>query len=73
MHDVDKLPQLCLHGREGDVLRRPAPNPISAGVLLREEALGNDDVEVDARAQPCRCVISRVRGWWRSTSVSVRP
>ena len=46
LHDVDERRQLLAHGREGDVLRADDGARQAAGVLLREEALGHDDVEV---------------------------
>ena len=52
---ADKLLHLCLHGGERNVLRRLHRTHDASRVLLRKEALGNDDVEIDAeRGRPDR-------------------
>ena len=42
--------QLLPHGLKGDILAGPGVAVDAPGVLLREEALGNDDVEIDRQA-----------------------
>ena len=61
------------HGGERDGLRRLGNAQDDAGVLHREEALGNDDVEQhrDDRAWPTATISVAV--WCRSTQRSVRP
>ncbi len=51
LHNRRELRLLHVHRVEGDVLRcaRRAAQP--AGILLREEALGHDDVEIDIQHQ----------------------
>src|SRR5215470_9686019 len=48
--DVDEVGELLAHRLEGNALVSLNEADQSSGVLLREEALGNDDIEVDIQA-----------------------
>ena len=48
-HHAHKLLHLFLHGGERNILRRLHRSHDASRVLLREETLGNDDVEIDAQ------------------------
>ena len=47
LHHVDEVRHLLAHGRRGDVLLGLDVADEPAGILLREEALGHDDEQVD--------------------------
>src|SRR5207244_12037802 len=49
--DVDEARELRPHGLEGNALVRLDESLEPAGVLLRKESLGDDDVEIDSQAQ----------------------
>ena len=59
------------HGVEGDDLRRLGDGLDQAGVLHREEALGDHDVEHDGQHDGADRD-SRVSGWWRNTTTRQR-
>ena len=54
LHDLAELLLLLLHGGEGNVLRGFGCRGDQAVVLLREEALGNDDEQIDRQAPASR-------------------
>ena len=65
--DVDELAHLLLHVEEGDVLLALNAAAETAGVLLREEAVGDDGEEIDVEAEGERRRRSSVMIWWRMT------
>ena len=65
LHDLAERLLPLLHGGEGNVLRGFGRGGDQADVLLREEALGNDDEQIDrqapASAKKITSVVSRQR------------
>ncbi len=51
LHDLAQLLLMPLHVGKGDILRRLRGSGEKAVVLLREEALGNDDEQIDRQRQ----------------------
>ena len=60
------------HLREGGVLARLRLAEDEAGVLLREKALGNDDVEIAGRDHQHAASTAASANWWRKTNLSPR-